>query len=212
MKRKLMVSLSPPLAFYAVAALLMMVTSVAFGVPVEDKRAMIGGLKEGMPAARAGLQGGDEIVAIDGAPVEISDVARAINRGGDLVSVEVIRGGEHRNFSVAPIRDGDMRRIGIEIMPAEGFHDAPFFRSVWEGVAFPARYGAFVLHGFYEIFAGRQKAEFSGPIGIVKVMHKQTSRGLRYGLTTIAILFAYLMVLSLLAAPIVFWRAAPNRS
>jgi regulator of sigma E protease len=209
MRRKLFAALIAPVSLYLIAAVIMTITYVAFGVPVEGKQPMIGAVKDGMPAARAGLQMGDEIVSIGGRTIDDTvQVVPAINAAGDHVSIEVVRDGQRRDFTVEPMRDGDVRRIGIEIWPVEKYERASFFTGLGEGLAFPPRYGAFILHGFKEIFAGRQKAEFSGPIGIVRVMHKQPHSGVNNLLQMIAILAAYVMMLSLLAAPLIFWRAS----
>jgi regulator of sigma E protease len=209
MRRKLFAALIAPVSLYLIAAVVMTITYVAFGVPVEGKQPMIGAVKDGMPAARAGLQTGDEIVSIGGRAIDdTAQVPPAINAAGDHVSIEVVRDGQRRDFTVEPMRDGDVRRIGIEIWPVEKYERASFFTGLGEGLAFPPRYGAFILHGFKEMFAGRQKAEFSGPVGIVKVMRKQASIGMRNLLQTIAVLVVYIMMLSLLVAPIVFWRVS----
>ena len=209
MRRKLFASLLAPVSLYLIAAALTTIIYVAYGVPVEGKQPVIGGIKDGAPAARAGLQIGDEIVSIGGRAIDDTlQVAPAINAAGDHVSIEVVRDGQHRDFTVEPIRDGDVRRIGIELWPAEKYERAPFFSALGEGLAFPPRYAAFILHRFKQIVVGRQKAEFSGPVGIVKVMHRQAQIGMRNLLQTIAVLVVYFMLLSLLIAPLIYWRAS----
>jgi membrane-associated protease RseP (regulator of RpoE activity) len=207
MRRKLFAALLAPFGFYMSAALMMTISYVGFGVPVEGHRPMIGGLRDGMPAERAGLHIRDEIVAIDGhAITDPSQVAPAINAGGEHVPVEVVRAGERRTFTVTPVRDGDNRRIGIEIWPIEEFQRAPFFTGLGQALLFPARYAVYVLRF---VFSGRAKAEFSGPIGIIKTIRHQVSWPDRLGV--LAVYSVYFMLFSLLIAPLIFWRAAASR-
>jgi S1-C subfamily serine protease len=55
------------------------------------------------PAARAGMQAGDKIVAIDGRPISSSDdvsAAVAAHKPGDKATVTVVRGGNRRTLTV----------------------------------------------------------------------------------------------------------------
>ena len=64
-----------------------------FGVP-EDAGVMISALSEGGPAAKAGVEAGDIITAVDGEDVSSgSELARFVRQGsqGDLVNLEVWR-------------------------------------------------------------------------------------------------------------------------
>ncbi|MGH2743065.1 MAG: S1C family serine protease, partial [Thermoleophilaceae bacterium] len=65
--------------------------------------AEIQGVTPGSPAAGAGLQAGDVITGVDGAPVsDPDDVSQAVSglEPGDQVEVEVMRDGERRTFDV----------------------------------------------------------------------------------------------------------------
>ena len=56
------------------------------------------------PAAKAGIQSGDLIVAIDGKKVSASeDVAALFSRSGGAVSVQVKRDGKYKTFSLTPV-------------------------------------------------------------------------------------------------------------
>ncbi len=72
----------------------------ALGLP-NDKGALIGDVLPGNPAAKAGLQAGDVITAIDGKPIVSSDeLLRTIAalKPGDKVAVTIWRGGKHREL------------------------------------------------------------------------------------------------------------------
>jgi regulator of sigma E protease len=188
---------------YIFAALVMVCFYVVWGVPVEGKTPLVGGLKDGKPAAVAGLQPGDEIVSINGKRITGTDqVAPAIaGSQGQPVAIDVVRMGEAKTFTVKPEKDGSEWRIGIEIWPKEEYAAAPVGEAVKQGLMFPVRYSGFILHGFREIFAGRQKAEFSGPVGIVKVMQRQIAQGAKSALSIVAIISVYLGLFNLLPLP-----------
>jgi serine protease Do len=67
--------------------------------------ALVGGSTPGQesPAAKAGIEAGDVIVAIDGEPVErVAQLQRTIrqHKPGDVVTVDVMRFGQKRSFKV----------------------------------------------------------------------------------------------------------------
>jgi regulator of sigma E protease len=188
---------------YLFAALIMIIFHLVWGVPVEGKAPIVGGIRDGKPAAAAGLQLGDEIVKIDGKPVtDTTQVAPLISGSqGKPVTIDLMRDGQPKQLVVKPEKDGSDYRIGIEIWAKEETAPAPASECIKKGLLFPVNYSRFILHGFREIFAGRQKAEFSGPIGIIKVMQRQISQGAKNALSIIAIISVYLGLFNLLPLP-----------
>jgi regulator of sigma E protease len=188
---------------YIFAAVVMVGFYMIWGVPIDGKTPLVGGITGGKPAATAGIELGDEIVAINGKKItEVQQVSPTVNASnGEPVKIEIVRGGQPKTFLVKPDKVGNDWRIGIEIWPKEEYAPAPVGQTVKEGLLFPVRYSAFILHGFREIFAGRQKAEFSGPVGIVKVMQRQIAQGWKNALQIIAIISVYLGLFNLLPLP-----------
>jgi serine protease Do len=71
------------------------------GLPERDGL-LVRGVEEGSPAARAGLERGDLIVAAGGAPVaRLDDVYAALDAAGDELALTVVRGTEEREVNVA---------------------------------------------------------------------------------------------------------------
>jgi regulator of sigma E protease len=112
-----------------------------------------------------------------------------------------LRDGQPVTIHVRAEKDGNDYRVGIQVGEKEERAPASVGESIKQGLMFPIQYSQFILHGFGEIFAGRQKAEFSGPIGIVKVMQKQISLGLRSAVEIVAIISVYLGLFNLLPLP-----------
>jgi membrane-associated protease RseP (regulator of RpoE activity) len=79
-----------------------------FGVP-GGRGALVTSVKEGGPAARAGMKAGDVITAIDGKTVErLSDLTRELNRKGDgEVTLKIIRDKSERTIRLTPERGAD---------------------------------------------------------------------------------------------------------
>src|SRR5438132_1315059 len=91
---------------------------VAAGL-TQDKATMVAAIEPGSPAAEAGLMTGDMIVALDGLPVTgADDVIRILTgeRIGRSVTVEVLRLGRRRTFSLVP-RGGPARGAALGQAP-----------------------------------------------------------------------------------------------
>ncbi len=192
-----------PATNYLFAALLMIVFHFVWGVPTIGKAPLVGALTEGKPAARAGLQLGDEIVSIDGKAVkEMTDVAPIINASqGRPVSIVLAREGQPMTVAVTPEKDSGNYRIGIELWPKEETVKAPAGTCIVEGLLFPVHYSQFILHNFKEIATGRQQAKFSGPLGIIHVLRTQILQGAKNTFSIIAMISVYLGLFNLLPLP-----------
>ena len=192
-----------PATNYVFAALIMMVVFLIWGVPAPGKQPMVMGLRQGKPAQAAGIEPGDEIVSVGGKKVaEVQEVAPLISgSGGEPIVLEIVRDGKPMSLTVRPEKDGADYRIGVELQPKLVYEPASVGAALTEGLRFPYDYTKFILHGFAEIFSGRQKAEFSGPIGIVKVMQRHIASGARSALEIIAIISVYLGLFNLLPLP-----------
>jgi membrane-associated protease RseP (regulator of RpoE activity) len=84
---------------------------VHFGAP-KDAGVLVSDVRADTPAAKAGVEVGDVITAVDGKRVDSSgDVSRGIRsrKAGDTVALDVIRGGASRKLSVTveERRDGE---------------------------------------------------------------------------------------------------------
>jgi regulator of sigma E protease len=180
---KLPILLAGPLSFYLVSVLAMAVTYVAWGVPAMSQRPMVGAVRDGSPAQRAGLQIGDEILSIDGTAItDLGQVAPAIARAGQQVTLDIARHGDRQRVVAEPIQN----RIGIEIWPVEVFEHS-LGRALAEAALFPIRYTRAVVAAYRDVFVGRSKAEMSGPVGIVRAMKQASSHALKEALTLFAI-------------------------
>lgn len=94
---------------------------------------VIGSVRQGSPAAGAGLRAGDRIVSVDGRPVSrIADVRHGLGRrfAGDTVSITVARGDERIDVEVRPVASlPPWRRAVVGFVPTST--DARGIRVGW---------------------------------------------------------------------------------
>lgn len=192
-----------PATNYVFAALMAVVLAATVGVPQEGKLPMVIELMDGKPAAKAGLQLGDEVVSIDGKKVkDLNDVAPIIDASqGREVSIVVLHEGEQKTFQVRPEKMGAKWRIGISIRPREIYVPVKWSAASAYGLAFPY----YATRNFFHEIAERVKRDkdldFTGPVGIVKQMKSQLARGPGDGLWMIAGISVLLGLFNLLPLP-----------
>jgi regulator of sigma E protease len=172
----------------------------------------VGGVTAGMPAAQAGLKGGDKIVAINGQPTttweELSKMVVA-SQGAPL-TLTVERDGQPLEIVITPaLQDsrtlfgepaGKVYRIGIEAS-----HEWSRVGPVQAvGVAAEQTWTAsvMVVKGLVLMVQGRVPLrELGGPIAIARAAGDQARAGLRQFLSMLAFLSINLGVLNLLPIP-----------
>jgi len=192
-----------PATNYIFATIVMTISFLAWGVPELGKQPLVGELVAGKPAAAAGLQPGDEIRKVDGHDVTDSkEVPKLISATqGREFEIAVMRNGAPVTVHLKADQDGKEFRVGIQLTENEIRVHKGAGEAIKQGFAFPIQYTGFIIHGFTEIFAGRQKAQFSGPLGILKVMKNQIKLGARAALDIAAIISVYLGFFNLLPLP-----------
>jgi hypothetical protein len=140
------------------------------------------------PAARAGLEPGDTLLSIDGSTLrETAEVMERVHAAGARpLSVEVDRQGARMHF--------DMRaeggRIGVRLdQGIERVHD--FGLAIVEGSRHPFTIAAVMARGYARVVSGSERAELSGPVGIVRAV-KSTPAPAR-SMAILYVLVVYLM-------------------
>jgi regulator of sigma E protease len=188
---------------YLFAAIMMIGIYLAWGVPAAGNAPVVNGLVAGKPAAAAGFQEDDEIVAVGAKKVnDLAEVAPLISASkGQPLDVEVLRHGQPLTLHVRAEQDGSEYRIGVQLGPRAEWEQVPVGQRIKAGLLFPIEYSSLTLHmlvknGFRGFFR-----DASGPIGIVKEMHKRISNGLRDSLLVVAVVSICLGLFNLLPIP-----------
>ncbi len=170
---------------------------------------------DGSPAQRAGLIGGDRLLAANGALIDSwaqwVEYVRA--RPGQEIQLQVRRGDAELNLRLTPeaVQDeGETRgRIGAYVRPPEGINPLRtevrygVFESLPKALEKTATMTVLTLRTLWEMLAGRASIEnISGPISIAQYAGYSASIGLAYFLGFLAVVSISLGVLNLLPIPI----------
>ena len=178
-----------------------------------DAKLVVRRIVKDKPGEQAGLQPGDQIVAVNGKPVEQSlygngDVISAIRESnGQPVTLTVKRGDETLNITAAPQMDDGEYRIGFEpdliniqkittrLGPIEAMkfsfqENKRILKLTWKAIS--------------QMFAGHRSPgkTLTGPIGILGITQEATERGAWSVFNLMALLSLNLGIFNLLPIPV----------
>ena len=176
--------------------------------------AVIGQVLPGRPAARAGIEAGDTIVAIDGRPVaqwyDVLDVLQA--NTGTPVSVTVGRAAGRSTMEIQPEvetvegLDGEPRqvgRVGIAVKLDTRSEPLSLAAAVAEGWTATVSSSTQIVRTVRGLFTGRiSQREVGGPIMIGQLAGETARMGLDPFLAFMALISINLAVLNLLPVPV----------
>lgn len=162
----------------------------------------IGEVMGGSPAARAGLQTGDVIQAVEGQETpEWSDVTRILQeeaKEGRPLTLTVEREGVRMDFPVQPEKNQEgIFAIGIKARVVHHLGTALMngARSTGESIRL-------IFSSLKSLFTSKDALkQVSGPVGIVKVVHKTAAYGWLYYLYLLALISINLAVFNILPLP-----------
>lgn len=186
-----------PLANYLFASVLFFVALFIGGeqVPTTSVELMDG------PAKAAQMKSGDTIVSIDGVKVQDWEQMRTLilASSGKSLSIEVTRGSERKVLAITPtVREG---RAVIGVAPVYKQTDVGFKDAIVRSIERPALVVGALVVGLARIITGKEKAQLTGPVGIVKEAKRAAERSFTEYFTLLAILSAYLGGFNLLPFP-----------
>jgi regulator of sigma E protease len=181
---------------------------------------LVGQVSPDSPAARAGLEPGDLVVAVEGGPVGsfASFSERVRSSGGRPLAITYARGGARREVSIRPeLLEADTGLgipeerylIGITAQAAsvQGAlgeeRELNPLRSIPMAVAMTAEITKTFLGGLSRLATGDvSRKQLAGPIGIAEIAHSALQRGWQAYLSTLVLISINLAVLNLLPIPV----------
>lgn len=176
--------------------------------------AKIGGFVKDYPAAASGLRPGDQILAVQGDPVESWEelTARLSRVEGDKVELKIQRRNrikhERVGLRVETLKDvfGETHRVSrLGILPdpeAQRIERLTFLPAVQEAFLTEVRLTAMTYKAMFYLVTGQLSLKtLSGPVGIVAMTGTAAKMGVVYLLHLTAVLSISLAVINLLPIP-----------
>jgi regulator of sigma E protease len=195
-----------PLANFALAALLFGAIYATIGLP--RSTTAIGTVAEGSAAARAGLQVGDRIVALDGQPVaRFEEVQRHIQqRAGQPVELTVVRDGRQEVLRATPEpRTSGERTVGVLGVGAGAaeFERLNPLSALWAGAVQTWDVSWQTLAAVGQMITGQRGTEdLGGPLGIGRIAGEAARLGIASLVSFMAILSVNLALINLFPIPV----------
>ena len=192
------------------AVFLLMVVFLFYGVPVLSN--LVGAVEPDSPAAQAGIQKGDRIVAVDGQAVTAwDDLSSAIKQsGGQPLALRVQRSGEEVAMTVQPrkrevknifgeLKEDWMIGIGSQVSIEKGDPGLAVSKAFIQTY----EYSKLTLLGLYKMITREvSPRNLGGPILIAQMAGQQAQEGIGSFLAFLAVLSINLGVLNLLPVPV----------
>ena len=185
---------------------------VGAGEGARDAVVRVADVISGSPAAEAGVEAGDSILALISSTetmqvLEIEQVQNFVKtHAGSMVTMVVGRAGGETRLSVtlretAPQGEGF---LGIAMVKV-GIVQTLWYRAPWEGLLTTISTTKFVVEGlaffFANIFTSDIASSVAGPVGIAQVAGEAGALGFVYLLQLVAVLSINLAVLNILPIP-----------
>jgi regulator of sigma E protease len=188
-----------PLANVVVAFLILFLVFTIAGGPSTRPSAEVLAVEGGTPAAAAGLEPGDRIVAVNGLRVGAFDDASRLIRSshGGAVTLTVLREGRRVNVGPRHTVKQDGRWIfGFE--PAAKRVPYPAGRAAHAAGSDLWGVVTGTVTGMRGLVSSQGRSQLSGPVGIVRVSQEQLQVGVSYYLQILAFVSMSLALLNLL--------------
>ncbi|MDX9857078.1 MAG: RIP metalloprotease RseP [candidate division Zixibacteria bacterium] len=203
-----------PFMNYALAVFLMIGILYFGGRPVyDDERSVVGTLAEGGPAEQAGLQVGDQIVAVDGQAVTSFESMRQLINARVQAPVDVtwVRGVDTMTASVTttvgeqPRADGGIDTVGMIGISQQvlAYENYGIVESVERGFVAAHTMVYKTVEFVYLLISGQVSSKMiGGPLFIAKQAGREAEQGASRLFLFMALLSVNLAVLNVLPIPV----------
>ena len=192
-----------PIANYLTAMVLFFGVFLASGVPGPINRIEVTQLADDKPAATAGLEVGDRIVAIGDTPVDPAAGNQAVidvlvAHPSEPLAVTVVRDGQTLVKTVTPSEEG---KIGAGLTAASDPVPVAAGEAAVLAIERPLEITRIQLTRLYKWITGQLDAEMQGPARIVKHIATSIESGMISFLKTAALISTLLGMFNLLPLP-----------
>lgn len=186
--------------YLGVAALVAIGLMMSGETSVDDVSMHVNVAADG-PAARAGVQSGDRMVAVGDVltpdwPTLKAEVARY---AGQPVIVRVERGGAEQTIMVTPGGSG-VSKGKILVGPVVNRRAVQLSAALARGLAEPFRVVAAMARGFVALFSGTERPELSGPVAIARETSRAADNAVGDGFRLVGAVAAYAFYIALIVS------------
>lgn len=203
--QKILIMLAGSVSNLFLAMLTFIFIAAAIGLPDQvEEKALIGFVEPKSPAFEAGLSAGDEIIEINGEPIQRwEDLGEIIQQSPGKPMLFKVRRGEHYfTKEIIPFYDPGIDGGRIGVMRAYTVKRLPLSQAVSYGV-YSTAYGIkAIIVSVYQMIAGRERAEFLGPVGLVGAVDQARQSGLHFLFSMVTSISLFLGLFNLLPVPL----------
>ncbi|MBX3202680.1 MAG: site-2 protease family protein [Labilithrix sp.] len=192
-----------PLANYLFASVLMFFGFFLGGNQIVDETSMRVNIAPEGPAAQAGVQKGDRIVAVNGEGIRDWDHLKQVvgSHAGEKVDIEIEREAARIHVFPTPIAAEGDTKGKILVGPYTAWQPVTAGQAAVLSVTEPPKVVYNLVKGIARMIAGKEKPELAGPVGIVKETASAAKSGAHVYLKLLGALSAYLGGFNLLPLP-----------
>ncbi len=192
-----------PLTNYFFASILIFLGLMLGGDRISERESMRVMVDPDGAAAQGDIRDGDKILSVNGVAVANWDeLAAAIGKHpGEAIDVEVDRSGVQSHKSVTPAAKGAKYEGKILIGPFQRVVPVGIGEAAKRSVIEPPMVVYGTIRGISRWISGKEKAEMSGPPGIVKEIARAAREGPGVFFDLLGALSAYLGAFNLLPFP-----------
>lgn len=204
---RIAVSFAGPAANYILALFLLSALYVTVGQRVLEPGVLVGQVIPDSPALKAGLQGGDQILSINGQDVaSVEDFQTVVSRSsGQALKLKVISlDKSSRDITIIPEKDGQGHgKIGIALRGVVVSKKHGLFASIYHASKDVLDMSVKTVLMLGDMILGKRSADgLSGPIGIASLVGDVAKQGLVEILFLSAFLSINLGLINLFPIPI----------
>jgi regulator of sigma E protease len=202
---KMGVAFSGPFMNFVLAIVIFIYTFAVIGIPQPMDGAVLGEVLQGKPAAAAGLQTNDRILAVNGNDIGSWDQFVGVIQKSEVgapLQVEFARGETVDKVVLDPILDESTGNSIVGVYPQFVFIKQGILNSIKLGFVQTYQMTVILLSSLGMLFKGAVSAsELAGPVGITKMVGEAAQGGMVYLLSFTGFLSINLGIINLLPIP-----------
>ena len=203
--QRMAVIVAGPIMNFVLAIILFVSVFAYLGIPTQSNSNLIGSLVKGKPAAAAGIQPGDKILAVNQEPTSdwnrLTEVIHA--KPGQVLNLTIERGNikQPQIVSVKTEKDAQTGYGMIGIAPEVTYTHASILQSTRIGLERTLDFTKLIMVTLTQMITGKIPAELGGPVMIAQAIGEGAQEGLANLLGLTGVLSIQLGLLNLFPIP-----------